>query len=187
MRLLGHPELLNQADKHYLVRSDIRDEATAGWLPGRNIQLPKELDAGESHRVSFRVADDLQRWRRLGRVKSVVLRVRFREILPNYDRVEIHLNGQELPDSILRKVDMTYRLVDQHSSAHSITPYGYAYDFHLDPEHYPRSVSQPVEDQAPQARPPHRRTPGPGAGRLPHRVSTPSTLRRPTHRILKTS
>ena len=33
---------------------------------------------------------------------------------------------------------MTYRLVDQQSSAHSITPYGYAYDFHLDPDRYPR-------------------------------------------------
>ena len=33
---------------------------------------------------------------------------------------------------------MTYRLVDQQSSAHSITPYGYAYDFHLDPARYPR-------------------------------------------------
>jgi len=138
LRLLGHPELLAQADKHYLVRSDVRDEATAGWLPGRNIQLPKELNPGESHQVSFRVADDLQHWRRLGRVKSVVLRVRFREILPDYDRVEVHLNEQELPDSILEKVDMTYRLVDQQSSAHSITPYGYAYDFHLDPARYPR-------------------------------------------------
>lgn len=138
LRLLGHPEMLAQADKHYLVRSDIRDEATTGWLPGRSIQLPRELDPGESHRVTFRVADDLQHGRRLGRVKSVVLRVRFREILPHYDRVEVHLNEQKLPDSILRKVDMTYRLVDRRSSTHSITPYGYAYDFHLDPALYPR-------------------------------------------------
>ncbi len=138
LRLLGHPELLSTAKKHYLVRSDVREEASVGWLPGRFTQLPKELAPGESLQVSFRVADDLDHWHGLGRVKSLVLRVRFGDIIPNYDRVEIQFNGQLLPESILEKVDMTYRLVDQRSTAHSITPYGYAYDYHLSPAHYPK-------------------------------------------------
>ena len=138
LRLLGHPELLAHADKHYLVRSDIREEASVGWLPGRSTQLPKELAPGELCGVSFRVADDLDRRHGLGRLKSVVLRVRFGDIIPNYDRVAVEFNGQKLPEAILEKVDMTYRLVDQRSTAHSITPYGYAYDYHLSPTHFPK-------------------------------------------------
>ena len=138
LRLLGHPEVLSHANKHYLIRSDIRDEASVGWLPGRSTQLPRELAPGDSIEMSFRVADDLVRWHELGRVRSVVLRVRFRDIIPNYDRVEIEFNGQRLAESILEKVDMTYRLVDQRSSTHSITPYGYAYDYRPGPAHYPK-------------------------------------------------
>jgi hypothetical protein len=33
---------------------------------------------------------------------------------------------------------MTYRLVGQKSTSHSIGPYGYAYDYHLGPDHYPK-------------------------------------------------
>ena len=138
LRLLGHPKLLAAADKYYMVRSTTRNVASMNWMPGRADLLPKELLEGESIEVSFRVADDVPHWRKLGRVKSVVLRVRFGTIIPGVDELQVEFNHQLLPDSILEKVDMTYRLVGQISTSHSIGPYGYAYDYHLGPEHDPR-------------------------------------------------
>ena len=138
LRLLGHPKLLASADKLYMVRSSQRRDAFMDWMPGRTKALPQELAEGESTEVSFRVADDIEHWRGLGRVKSVVLRVRFGAIVPDIDQVRIEFNGEVLPDSILQKVDMTYRLVGQDSSSHSIGPYGYAYDYHLGPEFTPK-------------------------------------------------
>ena len=86
----------------------------------------------ESAEISFRVSDDLNHWNGLNRIKAVILRIRFGGIIINYDNVQVKLNRQLLPDFILKKVDMTYRLVDQASSSHSITPYRYAYDYYLD-------------------------------------------------------
>ncbi len=138
LRLLGHPELLASADKYYMVRSSRQRDTSMDWMPGRSKALPQELGEGESMEVSFRVADDIEHWRRLGRIKSVVLRVRFGGIIPTVDQVRIEFNHRMLPDSILQKVDMTYRLVGQESSSHSIGPYGYAYDYHLGPEFTPK-------------------------------------------------
>ena len=92
----------------------------------------------ESAEISFRVSDDLNHWNGLNRIKAVILRIRFGGIIINYDKVQVKLNRQLLPDFILKKVDMTYRLVDQASSSHSITPYGYAYDYYLDRNNYPK-------------------------------------------------
>ncbi len=138
LRLLGHPELLASADKYYMVRTSRQRDTAMDWLPGRSKALPQELGEGESTEVSFRVADDIEHWRRLGRIKAVVLRVRFGGIVPTVDQVRVEFNHRVLPDSILQKVDMTYRLVGQDSSSHSIGPYGYAYDYHLGPEFTPK-------------------------------------------------
>ena len=136
LRLLGNPKLLAVADKYYMVRSTTPNQSSMNWMPGRSDLLPKEILEGKSIEVSFRVADDVAYWRKLGRVKSVILRVRFGTILPD-DEVHVEFNHQRLPDSILKKVDMTYRMTGQISSSHSIGPYGYAYDYHLGPEHDP--------------------------------------------------
>ena len=134
LRLLGHPELLATADKHYHVRSTRRSTTSMAWWPGRSTPLPKELLQGEETQVSFRLADDLPHWHALGRVKSVRLRVRLSNYQPHYDQVRIELNGRELPDSILEKVDMTYRLLRVGSAG----PYGYAFDYHLGPDLFPK-------------------------------------------------
>ena len=138
LRLLPHPELLATADKYYMVRTRKEQDTSMDWMPGRSKALPQELAEGASTEVSFPMADDIEHWRKLGRVRSVVLRVRFGGIVPDIDRVRIEFNGKELPDSILKKMDMTYRLVGQESSSHSIGPYGYAYDYHLGPEFTPK-------------------------------------------------
>lgn len=134
LRLLGHPELLETADKLYHVRSSPARTSSMAWWPGRSTPLPKELHQGESTEVSFAVADNLLHWHSLGRVKSVKLRVRFANYQPHYDQVRIELNGTELPDSILQKVDMTYRLI----RVGAVGPYGYAFDYHLGPDLFPK-------------------------------------------------
>ena len=138
LRPLGHPKLLETADKVYLAHSNRRPDAHLNWLPGRSQPLPQKIKVDRPVQVSFHVADRLHHWHKLGRVKSVVLRVRFGNLIPNYDRVEVEFNRQVLPESILQKVDMTYRLVGPPSSSHSLGTYGYAYDYHLGPEHFPR-------------------------------------------------
>ena len=138
LRLLPHPELLATADKLYMVRTRKEQDTSMDWLPDRSKGLPQELAEGASTEVSFPMADDIEHWRKLGRVRSVVLRVRFGGIVPDIDRVRVEFNGEVLPDSILQKVDMTYRLVGQDSISHSIGPYGYGYDYHLGPEFTPK-------------------------------------------------
>ena len=91
--------------------------------------------------MSFSLADDLPHWHALGRVKSVKLRVRFANYQPHYDQVRIELNGRELPDSILEKVDMTYRLLRVGAAG----PYGYAFDYHLGPDLFPKQGSNSVK------------------------------------------
>ena len=135
LRMLGDPKLLQAVDKYYMVRSTTKNIDSMSWMPGRSDFLPKELVEGDSVEVSFRVADDVPHWRKLGRVKSVILRIRFASIIPEVDEIQVEFNHRPLPDSILQKVDMTYRLVGQVSTSHSIGPYGYAYDYHLSPEH----------------------------------------------------
>ena len=135
LRQLGYPQLLATANKYYMVRSSARQDVSLEWLPGRTATLPKQLAESESVEVSFHVADDVSHWRKLGRIKSSVLRVRLANVVPDIDDIRVEMNGRELPDSILERVDMNYRLVGQGSAWNVLGPYGYAYDFHLDTDH----------------------------------------------------
>ena len=134
LRLLGHSDLLATADKHYHVRSSNRQVESWSWLPGRYTPLPRTLTEGKSETILFKLADNLSHWENLGRVESVILRVRFTNFQPHYDKIKIKLNGQELPESILKKVDMTYRLLRMGP----VNPYGYAFDYHLTPDYFPK-------------------------------------------------
>ena len=145
LRLLGHPKLLETADKYYMVYSTSRRENSLDWLPGRTHPLPKEISVGKPVKVSFPVADRLHHWHKLGRVKSVVPRVRFSNLIPDYDQIKVTFNDQVLPESILQKLDMTYRILGNVSTSHSIGPYGYAFDYHLGPEHFPKQGRNTVD------------------------------------------
>ena len=72
-------------------------------------------------------------WNTLGRVKSVELKLRFTNFQPSADRVRVELNGAELSNSILEKIDLTYRLI----GIGAASPYGYILNFHLGPEQFP--------------------------------------------------
>ncbi len=141
LRLLGEPELLATADKCYHVRSDRTPGPVQSWLPGGARSLPRALKNGESAEVPFRIADDLARWHKLGRVKSVRLRVRFTNLVPSGDRITVELNGTRLPDSILSRVDLNYRLI----AVGAVNPYGYIHEYRLSPEYFPKAGRNQVK------------------------------------------
>ena len=135
LRLLGNPDMLATADKHYRVRSDAgRGEKGYHWAPGVAPALPQTLLEGEPVEVRLRISDDLEHWHALGRVESVRLRVRVTSIEPSLNEVRVELNGQLLPDSILRLNDLSFRLLKMVA----VGPYGYIYDYHLTPQYFPR-------------------------------------------------
>lgn len=134
LRLLGHPDLLATADKIYRVRSDARGSSRQSRLPGSAPPLPQVLAEGQSAQWIVRVADELARWHALGRVDEVRLRVRLSNFQPSADEVRVELNDRVLPDSDLKKVDLTYRLWQMGA----INPYGYVFDYRLRPEDFPK-------------------------------------------------
>lgn len=134
LRLLGRPDLLATADKLYHVHTVSRSVPSRAFLPGRTQVLPKTLTPGQSVDIPFHIADNLKHWEDLGRLKSVRLRVRFANLEPHFDKVNIELNGALLPESILEKVDMTYRLLASGGAG----AYGYAFDYSLGQERLPK-------------------------------------------------
>jgi hypothetical protein len=134
LRLLGHPELLATADKLYRARSAKRGQSRETWLPGGELELPRELIEGQPVGVPLRIADRLDRWHAQGRVDSVRLRVRITNIEPSLNDVRVSLNGRELPASRVELNDLIYRLYNKGA----IGPYGYVYEYDLPREHFPK-------------------------------------------------
>ena len=135
LRLLGHPDLLATADKIYRARSLTRGSVPQQSLfPVQDSILPHALAQGESLEVPLQVSDDLGRWQALERVTAVRLRVRFANIEPSLNDVHVELNGRSLPESMLRKVDLHFRVL----KIGAVNPYGYIYEYLLTPSYYPK-------------------------------------------------
>jgi len=135
LRVLGHADLLATVDKCYHLRSKTNDKDPESWLPGSEKPLPRALKLGEPIELALRVSDDLKKYGPLGRVKKACLRLRFTNLVPSMDKVRVEWNGQLLPESLMEKIDFTYRLW----SGGAISPYGYIYEFTLPQQHYPIS------------------------------------------------
>lgn len=133
LRLLGRPEYLATADKHYHVESHSTERNPYSWIAGGIPPLPRELKEGEPAEISLRIADDLARWERLDRIRSVRLRIRLVGYSPNHDKVEIRLNGTLLPEATADKTDLTYRLMSTGGGG----PYGYIFEYRLEGGNYP--------------------------------------------------
>lgn len=132
LRLLGHPDMLAKANKTYFAPSQSRGEGTT-LRDGRTL-LPIELVEGKAVTIPLRVVDDLERWSRLGRIHSVRLFVRLANFCPSIDAAEISFNGKKLPESLGRGSDMHFRVLEEAI----LGPYGYAVDFALPEELYPK-------------------------------------------------
>ena len=141
LRLLGHPDMLETADKIYRARAASSVSKSSYWMPGDEIHLPQALVERQPVRVPLRISDDLVRADALGRIESVCLRVRITAIEPALNPVQISLNGQLLPDDILQLNDLGYRLI----GTGAVGPYGYIYEYHLTPECFPKPGRSTVE------------------------------------------
>ncbi len=140
LRLLSHPDLLAQVDKIYRARSRPKG-VKEDWSVGSPPSLPRILEVGSPVSVPIQIADDLFRPNREGKVESVRLRVRLANIESSLNQVLIKWNGRQLPGSLLRLKDLTYRLLKYGSGG----PYGYIYEYRLPPEYFPRRGSNTVE------------------------------------------
>ena len=66
-------------------------------------------------------------------MSAVRLRVRFVNLEPALNQVAVELNGQLLPESIVRKIDLHFHVL----KAGAVNPYGYVYEYRLTPDFYP--------------------------------------------------
>ena len=134
LRILGHPDMLNTADKNYRI-SSLPDGAShpLPWAPGETDYLPKTLVEKKPISLSMRISDNLKHWHQLGRIESVILELRITAIEASLNDVRVEINDHTLPNSILKLSDMTYRLLDIRNPG----PYGYIYEYTLTPEFFP--------------------------------------------------
>lgn len=142
LRILGHPDILATANKIYRARSLARGSTLPESIFAlKGPVLPRELRQGESLEVPLRLADDLGRWHALERVAAVRLRVRFGNIEPSLNEVRVEFNGRMLPESILRKIDLHFRVLKMGA----VNPYGYVYEYQLTPDLYPKRGDNQVK------------------------------------------
>ena len=85
------------------------------------------------------VSDDLPRWAAQERVHEVLLRVRVLST-SELDRLRFRLNGRELPESALRKINRMYVMA---APRRRIT--GYWYIFRLETENWPQQGKNTLE------------------------------------------
>ena len=142
LRLLGHPDLLASADKHYVARSLARGtDNTEGLFPVEGPILPRRVIEGESIRVRLNVADDLPRWSSEGRVDRVRLAIRLTNFELALDEIEVQWNGELLPESSRLESDLHFRVLPNAV----VGPYGYALEYELKEAQYPVAGENSVE------------------------------------------
>ena len=139
LRELPHPEVMAPKDKHYFVLTETGRYPAPEGEPGTGAQLPVDLQVGDPANIHLEISDDLARWDRVGRVHEVLLRVRLASTT-ELDRFSFKLNGKELPESLLRKINRMYKM-----SAPRYRVMGYWYIFKLDREHWPVAGDNTLE------------------------------------------
>ena len=140
LRELPYPEVMAPRDKIYHVPTVTGRYPDPPTEPGMGMQLPVSLERGEKAKINISISDDLRRWGKVGRVHEVLLRIR---VMGNTerDRLCFALNGRQLPDRLLRKINELYRM----SAPRYRTGSGYWYAFSLDAKHWPRPGDNQLE------------------------------------------
>ena len=146
LRELPHPDVMAPRDKLYHVPTSggvfggaDATESGSAPTPGLNNQLPAVLEVGRPARVELTISDDLTRWDSLARVHSVLLRARVM-MTTELDKLSFKLNGQDLPSTLMRKVNQMY-----HQRVAYYRILGYWFIFSLDREHWPEDGSNILE------------------------------------------
>ena len=133
LRELPHPDVMAPKDKHYYVPTETGRYPRPVTEPGVSMGLPAALNADKPARVIIRMSDDLPRWDETGRVHDVVLRVRIMNTTER-DRFRFRLNGKDLSDAQMRRINEMYRM----SAPRYRTGSGYWYVFRPDRTDWPR-------------------------------------------------
>ena len=140
LREVLHPDIMAPKDKYYHLPSLNHNWTRPIAEPGEPLQLPVDLHEGKPVELHFTVTDDLPRWDAVGRLHDVLLRVRFvggTEV----DRLAFKLNGNQLPEDGLRKINELYKLTNPRRGA----GYGYWYIFRLGRDNWPKIGSNTLE------------------------------------------
>jgi len=140
LRELAYPEVMAPKDKFYFVPTMTGRFPKPDLEPGQTMELPADLKVNEPVRVAWAIADDLARWDRSGRVYELLLRVRVMNTT-ELDELHFRLNGELLPDSLLRKINQMYRMVAPRYRTGS----GYWFIYRLDREHWPKQGQNTLE------------------------------------------
>ena len=141
LREMPYPEIMAPRDKHYYVPTPTGryTELEPMLEPGVPVQLPVELALKKPAPIHLKISDDLPRWDKVGRVHEVLLRLRLVETTER-DQLRFRLNGKELPDALLRKINQLYTM-----EAPRYRVSGYWFVFRLDKAHWPRQGENTVE------------------------------------------
>jgi hypothetical protein len=141
VRELSYPEVMATKDKFYCIPTPAgRFSETPVTDPGLSMQLPAELELDKPVSLSLPISDDLPRWNQAGRVHEVILRLRLMRAT-EMDRLSFRLNGEELPASLVRRINHVYMMSAPRFRAHS----SYWFVFKLDKAHWPIQGQNAVE------------------------------------------
>ena len=155
LRELPHPEVMAARDKLYYVPTGTGRFPQPELEPGARCPLPLEIAEGESVSVPLMVSDDLERWAADGRVHEVILRLRLASATET-DELRFYMNGAQLPESCLRRINELYRM----NAPRFRTGSCYWFVFRLEPEHWPlegvNKITVELVRREPEAIPPVR-------------------------------
>ena len=104
LRELPNAEVMAPKDKHYHIPTATPQFPNPDLAPGFSVPLPVDLNLGEPVGLDLTISDDLPRWDRVGRVHELLLRVRVTQTT-EVDQISLKLNGEELPETLLRKIN----------------------------------------------------------------------------------
>ncbi len=136
LRELGHPDIMASKDKFYYIptETDRRPDPLAPT------QLPMDLEVDQPVRALFTTSDDLPHWDEAGRVHEVLLRIGIAGTT-ELDRIRFALNGRELPEENLRRINQMYRM----SAPRNRSGPTYWFAFRLKRAHWPRQGENTLE------------------------------------------
>lgn len=136
LREIPHPDIMAAKDKYYYIPT----ENARPHEPWASTQLPIKMEVNRPVTAKFTISDNLPRWHKLERVHEVLLRVGIASTT-ELDRIRFSLNGKELPESILRKINQMYRM----SGPRNRSGPTYWFIFRLNQAQFPRQGENALE------------------------------------------
>ena len=147
LRELPHPEVMAPKDKYYYVPTETGRYPKPPTEPGIAMSLPAALAVDRPTEVKFKISDDLPRWNQVGRIHEVLLRLRIMNTT-ELDSLRFRLNGIDLPDDLLRKLNEMYRM----TAPRYRTGSGYWFIYRLDEAYWPQRGDNTLEVHAAETR-----------------------------------